>query len=77
MILKLSAALLVLTLAIPALAQTKATISAGPTDPCAATNGNAKPTDCPAAKPAKLGAGIIPLAATDTESGDVADGEDD
>ncbi len=78
MILKLSAAALVLALAIPALAQTTATITQGPADACAATSGSAKPADCPAAKPAKLGSGIIPLTASGSESGeDEGEGEDD
>jgi DNA-binding transcriptional regulator YdaS (Cro superfamily) len=82
MILKLSAAALVLALAIPAFAQTTATITQGPADTCGAavtaTDGTVPATDCAAAKPGKLGSGITPLAASDSEQGEAeGEGEDD
>ena len=72
-----------LTLAMPILADTKATISATPpADACATaaqTAGGkttAPATNCPAAKPGKLGSNIIPLAGSGDDSDDEEEAED-
>ena len=86
MITKLSAAALLLMLAVPVLtipvqAETTATISNTPADPCAdaakTADGSATATDCPAATPGKLGSAIKPLAGSDHDAeGEDEDGED-
>lgn len=79
------AAALALTLALPilahtaALAETKATISsASPADACATAPkaADGTPTDCPAAKPGKLGTNIVPLAGSDHDSEGESEGAD-
>ena len=81
MIAKLSIAALVLAVAVPVLAQTTATITQSPADACAtagtATDGTAKATDCPEAKPGKLGSNIIPLAGGESGGEESEGGEDD
>lgn len=64
MSLKLSAAALALVLAGPVMAQTTAAITQSPAESCSASGG----ADCAAPAPLKLGAGISPLAGSDTES---------
>lgn len=70
---------LALALALPVLAETKATISSTPLAEACGTSAQATDAgpsaNCPAAKPGKLGSNIIPLAGSGEES--EAEGEDE